>query len=196
MLRKALFASVALICSAAAAGAAPLIIAGDHVLLPNTPGQKIYVMTSGQAGDEFAGVDLHMAIGACGPIVTEFDLIGPGTLLFGNNMGQISYFDPAFEAPTRLPAMTATTEVGLVGPNGVLAILTLDTTGIALGQYSLSLTHPVFGPSDLPMFFETTLLQDGTLTVRGVPEPGSIVLGMLAAAGLIAAATRRRRARA
>jgi hypothetical protein len=195
MLCKTILAIMLLISSATAAVAAPMIVAGNHVLLPNTAGQKIMIMTSGEEGDEFQGVDLHLAIGDGGPIVTGIDLIGPDTLLFGNNMGQIGYFDPLFDVPTRIPAMTATTAAGTIGPNGVLAVLTLDTTGITPGQYSLSLTHPEIGPSDLPMFFETTILQDGFLTVLAVPEPSSIVLALIAAGALGAATLRRRQAR-
>ena len=195
MLRRTIFATMLLISSASAAMAAPMIVAGNHVLLPNTAGQKIMIMTSGEEGDEFQGVNLHLAIGDGGPIVTGIDLIGPDTLLFGNNMGQYGYFDPLFDAPTRQPAMTATTAAGTIGPNGVIAVLTLDTTGIAPGQYSLSLTHPEIGPSDLPVFFETTILQDGFLTVSAVPEPSSVVLAVVAAGGLGAVAIRRRKAR-
>ena len=52
MLQKAILASAALICSAAVAAAAPTIVAGDHVLLPNTAGQTITITTLGETGDD------------------------------------------------------------------------------------------------------------------------------------------------
>lgn len=201
MLRRAFFALIVACCLATMASAGPMIIAGDHPLAPNTPGQQILIMAAGGDGDAFEGVDLHLSIGGgiAGPIATAIDVVGPGTLLFGNNFGQADYGDLPSALPSRTPTALASVMDGKVGPNGVLAIVTLDTTGIPLGTYSFSLTHPFFGPSDLPPFntmneapLNMTLV-NGTLTI--VPEPATMVLGLMAAMVLGGIAIRRRPAR-
>ncbi len=195
MLRKAFLASLAVLCLTAVATAAPTIVAGDWVMGQNTT-TVIQITTTGVQGDEYQGADLQFAIGGglTGPIATALDMVGPGTVFNGNNNGQQDYGNPPWQTPGREPQAFITTLSGFVGPNGVLAFVTLDSTGIAPGTYAITLTHPELGPSDLPPFFTPdTPLIDGTITVT--PEPGSIVLGLFAAAGIGAVAIRRRRAR-
>ncbi len=207
MLRKTCLVLALLLSLPVAASATPLISAGTHILQPNTPGQVIAILVSGLPGDPildqgqvvgggeaFAGVNLSLMVedGTFGPTITGVDLVGAGTVLAGNNNGQQDY-SPFYVAPGREIVAYATTSNGYVGPNGVLAFLEIDTTGVLPGEYDLHLSHSVFGQSDLPPFFVTdTLIEDGLLQV--VPEPSSVVLGVFAMAGLGAFAIRRRRA--
>jgi len=194
MIRMMLMAVALVACSAIAASAAPTITAGYHQLLPNTPGQVISILASGEgAADALQGVDLFLVVGGGtdGPIVTGLDLIGAGTIFAGNNTGQQDFGAP-YIPPSREVVGITTTTSGTVSPNGVLAYLTLDTTGLTSGDFTLSLTSEVIGPSVLyPSGGASTILVNGTLSV--VPEPGSIVLGMFGAIGIAAIAIRRRR---
>ncbi len=194
--RKALLAALLVSCLSAVATAAPTIVAGDWIIGTNTT-TVIQITTTGNPGDEFQGADLQFAIGGgvVGPVVTALDMVGPGTLFYGNNNGQQDYGNPPWQAPGREPQAFITTLSGTVGPNGVLAFVTIDTTGALPGVYSISLTHPDLGPSDLPPFYApATNLIDGTIFIPG-PEPSSIVLGTLAIAGFAAILIRRRRKR-
>jgi hypothetical protein len=192
-----LFAAVAIAaCTAMAASAAPTITVGNHQLLPNTPGQVISILASGEgAADAIAGVDLFLVIGGgtSGPIATNFDLIGAGTIFAANNNGQQG-FGAEYDPPSRDLVGLVTTTSGTVSPNGVLAYVTLDTTGLTSGDFTLSITNELFGPSVLyATGGASTVLIDGTLSV--VPEPSSVVLGLFGVAGVAAVAIRRRRVR-
>lgn len=75
--------------------------------------------------------------------------------------------------------------------NGVLAFVTLDTTGVAFGPWSLSLTNVQLGPSD----FATdpgndAILIDGCLNC--IPEPSTLVLASLALGWMCIVGIRRR----
>jgi hypothetical protein len=196
MLRRTFLLLALVLSLPLVAQAAPTMIAGTHVLQPETAGQTFQILATGEPGDQFAGIDLYLYVadGNSGPLLTEVDVVGPGTLFFGNANPQID-FGPPFTAPGREVVAITTTLSGFVGPNGVVANVTVDTTGVAPGDYILSLSTPNFGGSDLPPFgFPATNLVDGILRV--VPEPSSVVLGIFAAAGLGATLMRRRARRA
>jgi len=176
-------------CSCVSAFAIPTITAGNHVLVPNSI-QVIDILISG--GDPIPGLDLYLVVGdnVAGPIITAIDIVGPGTVFNPNNTGQ-STLGPPYDVPGRQPAVTTTTASGTVAASGVLAHVTLDTTGIFGGTFSLSLTNPDLGPSDVALDpGHDVILVDGSITL---PEPASAVLA-LGAAGALWAARRWRRA--
>ncbi len=193
--RKALLATLLVSYLSTVATAAPTIVAGDWIMGTNMTA-VIQITVTGDPGDEFQGADLQFAIGGglVGPVVTAVDMVGPGTLFNGNNNGQQDYGNPPWQTPGREPQAFITTLSGFVGPNGVLAFVTLDSTGVGPGVYAITLTHPELGPSDLPPFFTPdTPLIDGTIWIE--PEPSSVLLSTLAIAGFAAVAMRRRRRR-
>ncbi len=200
MFRKAFFAAAIVLCVTTVASAVPTIVAGDHTFGADSGAQSFYITTTGGQGDEFLGADLYFEIlGTGAPIVTGFDMLNDSSLLFfGNNHGTQGGF-PDFDPPTTTPAGNVSTLTGSVGPNGNLALVTIDTNGVAAGDYQLVLTHPILGDSDLPPFsvgFETVaLLSNGMIHITNVPEPSSIVMGLFAAAGLGVMVIRRRRVR-
>jgi MYXO-CTERM domain-containing protein len=194
MLRKA-FLAIALVASLSASALAEVtIVAGDHV----APAGGLFtfpIMGVSDSGEQLNGVVLNLVMEPNGsnlaPIVTNVNLI-TGTVFEGNNLGQSDYGDPEFLTPGRTPSYYTGTPSGFV-PTGIVALVTVDTTGIAPGTYELNLVSPIFGPSSVSAGPEPGGYMNGTITV--VPEPGSVVLGLFAAAGLGAVVIRRRRAR-
>ncbi len=193
MFRRSLLALAAVLSMSLAASATPTIIAGTHELQPNTPGQAFQILVSDNSGDQVLGVDLYLLVadGLTGPVMTSVDLVGPGTIFNGNANPQ-SDFGAPYVAPSRHIVALTTTLSGTVAPNGVLANVIVDTTGVAPGDYAFSLSSPFFGDSDLPPFAggNPTILVDGVLRV--VPEPSAIVMALFAAAGMTVAVIRRR----
>src|SRR5687768_3460768 len=122
------------------ASAVPVITVGNHELLPNTAGQTIQIHVSG--GDDVDGLNFNAQIGNGGPEVGGTD--GPnltadiinGTIFAGNNTGQQ---DPG--SVPQVAARTTTTGQGTVDAQGVLATLTIDTTGFFTGTFDLLLSN-------------------------------------------------------
>ncbi|REK12995.1 MAG: PEP-CTERM sorting domain-containing protein [Planctomycetota bacterium] len=199
-MKRLLWVAVLLAVLCSTAHAVPTIFAGDHIILPNTAGQVLPIFVLGP-GEMVPGVDLHLLVnGGIGPapLITDVDLTGPGTIFHANNTGQLDYGAP-FVTPGLQPSAITTTTSGFVEADGILAYITVDTTGLPGGVYTLSLTHPLLGPSD----FATdpgndAILIDGTLgwlpsiPEPDVPEPSTFVLAAFALGGLFLAARRRR----
>ncbi len=116
-------------------GSVPNINVGEHVLLPNTPSQVIAIPVAG--GEAVQGVvfNLQVANGydavpgstpdGDGPNITGVDLIGAGTV-FG------SAGNTGHNFIARTPQMWivgTSTSSGTVSADGILAYVTLDTTG-------------------------------------------------------------------
>jgi hypothetical protein len=78
--------------------------------------------------------------------------------------------------------------------NGLHTMLTISTVGVAPGDYTFDITtsdlfnglDEDFNPIPVPLTFTA-------VTLRVVPEPSSIVMGLMAAAGMAAVVIRRRR---
>ena len=135
-----------------------------------------------------------MGGGVAGPIITKVDLVAPGTIFGSSNVGQANFPAP-FNTPGRNPyqfTSTGTLSQG-VPANGILAFVTLDTTGIPLGTYPLALSNEDLGPSDNGYLTIPLTLIDGTVTV--VPEPASIAMGLMGAAAMGGMVIRKRRTR-
>lgn len=159
---------------------AATVIVGKHVLLPNTANQSISIWVNG--GEQIAGEDFYAQIGDGGsflggsnakPAFTNVNVIA-GTVFSTNNNG-------AFGDPNGTPAGSnaahpliwvdgTTTSSGTVAAAGLLATLTLDTTGLASGTFPLLLTGVAnsLGP------FDTTLVG-----ANAVPIPLSVTNGTL-----------------
>ncbi|MGD9721335.1 MAG: PEP-CTERM sorting domain-containing protein [Pirellulales bacterium] len=192
------------------------VTAGNHQLLPNTPGQVIDILISTDAAEEISGLDLYVLINGADssvdqagvPRITAVDLTSAAVALGAVASTTFPYGDPwevangtSFGQNTAFGAApNATSGPSADAPaTGILAKYTIDTTGINAGLWPLSLTDPfifaatllskVTGPLEAGVDYT---LVDGSLEI--VPEPSSIVLGLFAAAGLAAVVIRRRRA--
>ena len=126
------------------------VTVGTHVLLPNTANQVVSIWVSG--GEPVAGEDFFAQIGDGGaflggidtkPAFTNLDVLG-GTIFAANNNG--AFGDPNGTPPGSNAAHPliwvdgTTTVSGTVAAGGLLATMTLDTTGIASGTFPLLLT--------------------------------------------------------
>lgn len=174
-----------------AAVPAATIVVGDHDLLPETPSQTVQLFVSG--GEPVQGLNLraqvadggpHPQVGGSilGPTISGIDLL-TDTIFAGNSTGQSDLLN--------LPQVwvqSTTTLAGTVPAQGLLATLTIDTTGFQRGTFDLSLGDTHDGATDfagLPID-----ITDGTIQI--VPEPTSFTLLLL---GCAAVALRNRRGR-
>jgi hypothetical protein len=166
--------------------AEPIIVVGDHPLLPNQSGQLVPIYVSG--GDAVEGLNLNVQIGDGGPplggttvapLITAVDFI-TGTIFDGNNNGQsdITVF-PLFYAGS------TTTSKATVNADGLLATLTIDTTGFFFGSWALQLGNTKNGPTDFTLV--GAAITDGLISV---PEPSGLMLALATMLPLVLACRR------
>ena len=148
---------------------AAAINAGMHTLLPNMPGQQVQIQVTG--GEAVSGIDLFVQVGDggttvggddTGPKITQLDLV-TGTIFAANHTDVFT--DPA---PLIWGATTTTTS-GTVAASGLLATLTIDTTGITTGQFDLLLNPPATGPTAFADTGIVTNLTNGSLQIGTAP---------------------------
>ncbi len=167
---------------------------GDYEIAPAAD-QKINIMVSGDETIDRMTLFLWLSdIEGLGPKITSIDAIGPGTLFHGNNSGQFSLGDPL---PSSGAVASVSTNVGAVGPNGLLAVVTIDATGVSPGQWDLFLAHPTYGGSTINGLVRNTSLPEALLihgTLAVVPEPSTVVLALFGSGALFVLAYRKRRA--
>jgi PEP-CTERM motif len=210
MQRRVLLILAVLACVPAVAQAAIVISVGNHALLPNTAGQDIDILLSG-AG-EYSASDWVTAIDAGGPQVTAvFAAPGPGGAIPGGNLagsiwaggsagmvndvGNLTY--PTDDGRA-VAGSSIATGGGVVNQttNGIFLTLTLTTENSGAGPFTLSLagSNLLFWDAGEFDLFDVpgVTFEPGTLTV---PEPGAMVLGLFAVAGLAVVAVRRHRGR-
>ncbi len=207
MKRTLTILAAAIVVLAAIPTGAAIINVGDHPILP-APDQKIPIYVVPEAGDPAtAGVLLNVQVADGGPeiaggatdgpviqyvqMVEEApphalytDAFGPGIFEAVPNHG---HFGDGSTEPQVYTINTATIS-GAVAADGLLAVLTIDATGFAVGEtFDLHLGQTVNGPStlyeDTPLVNPISLaITDGTLEI--VPEPSSLILLAAAAVGL------------
>ena len=122
------------------------IVVGTHLLSANTANQSISIFISG--GEAIAGEDFFAQIGDGGsfvggtnakPSFTAVNIIG-GSVFAGNNNGAFGDPGPGNAAHPLIWVDGTTTAAGTVAANGLLATLTIDTTGLSGGTFPLLLT--------------------------------------------------------
>jgi len=155
---------------------------GTHVLLPNTANQVVTIHVTG--GEQIAGEDFYAQIGDGGtylggsnvkPAFTNVDILG-GTIFAANNNG--AYGDPNGTPPGSnaghpLIWVDGTTTVGGGLPaSGLLATLTIDTTGLNSGTFPLRLTVA----SELGPFATTLWSASGSTPIPLSIRDGSLIV--------------------
>lgn len=194
MLAKSVLLVLTLLCAAVASFADTYAITvGDHDLLPDQAGQTVEIYCSG--GGAFEMVDFRLRVGngtavPAKPVIESVDLL-TGTMFQTNNFGGQ---DDSLAEPYHITSsVMALSEAAC---DGLIATVTLDTTGLTAGSWTLALGHTGGGPTELygldqnflPVLLGTTLT-DGTITI--VPEPLS--LGLLGSGMGMLLMRRRRR---
>jgi hypothetical protein len=168
--------------------AQPVIDVGTHQLQPNTAGQTIQLFVSG--GDAVEAINFSAQVDGggsagggndTGPTFTNLDLL-TGTIFAPNNSGQFG--GPGFP---QLAIGSTITDSGSVAANGLLATLTVDTTGVSSGDYAFLLSDTLNGNTDFGNIHPT--ITNGTIHVT--PEPASMAL--LGLGSLVVLRIRRRR---
>ncbi len=199
MLRRVGLSLAILVCLASSAFALPVIVLGNYNMPAGTTGNVIDVFVTSDVTVQ--GLNFIMdsnSNAAGGPLITAVDIVGAGTVFFGNNTGQGGTPAP----PALKIKQTTTTASGSVGPwasPSLLAHVTFSTVGVNTGVYALRIKGMATSGGGATTSFAVVALdqnasQNGTITV--VPEPTTLVLGLFAAAGLGAVAIRNRRRKA
>lgn len=205
-LRKGWLPAAIILSMACASLRAASIDLGTHNVLPNTPGQIVDVMITGNpsAVENIIGFDFFLQIedGLSGPIITDLQLIAPGTFLENVDLS----FGPnpfADDAPTnRKWEDSVVVDADFNSGAGfvtipdiatILAKVVIDTTGVAPGTYDF-LGSVTIGPNTFTSDFTdtqanplNTLIINGTITIPSnvIPEPASLGLLALVAPALI-----------
>lgn len=218
MKRRVLFSLAMVACLASVAQAAAILSIGNVVLEPNKAGQAVPVFISNDTPGATAGMNLWVLVGDGGP---TNNITGPGiqvgpsvsinitaapNLFNVNNTGQ-GNLDPGGDfGPQGAGASTTTGSGTIPVPAGMVRIGTLifNTTGFlplpvdqvwdlnlggsnnATSAYLSDISGTSLNGLDLTVI-------DGSITIPGVPEPSSIVIGLFALVGLSATAIYRRR---
>ena len=125
----------------------PIVSIGTFQLPSVDSTQRIPIMVSSASHEHIAGVDLYVQIADGGPVnggsataprIVGLDLTGPGTIFNASNKGAATSFlgQGANNNPPYLIAEADTiTASGDLEANGVLAYLSVNTFGAALGSY-------------------------------------------------------------
>lgn len=174
-------------CFAGPLWAKPNITAGTFYLQPNQAAQQIEIYVSG--GDLVQGLEFNMKIadGLSGPLIEGVDIL-TGTIFASSNKGIFpgSYLMPrtAYQGTTAIDTLDIGYGAGKVKAAGLLATLTLDTTGLFTGQYALSFSNIEGNTTfaDIPADITNGLIV--------VPEPASLAAILI---GGVMLAKRRKR---
>jgi hypothetical protein len=184
-------------------------------LAPNTPGQTIPIYITPGAGlssvSHVGSLDFAIQVGngSSGPKISGVDLLGTAaspTIFYGANDPSYTWIDwppvwPDWKAELETMVLAPTPKT--VTNNGVLAYVTVDTTGlVGTGPWSLKLDATssfktlLYGYEGGPLTDLNPDFRNASLTV--VPEPASwaMLLGLLPAAPAILWFRSRRKTRA
>jgi len=193
---------VCLLISPLSATAAIIIDVGDHLLQPNMPDQTFQILVSG--GDLVQGLNFYIQVAdggpeaggsIDGPVIQELDIL-TGTIFDGNNTGAIDFDGGPPPYPDVVPQWeghSTTTLSGSVAATGLLATVTIDTTGFGGGTWDLIMQNTGDGTYTTDFAGISADITDGSITV--IPEPSTFVMSTgLIAMGLVGYGRRRRRA--
>ncbi|MCA9234075.1 MAG: hypothetical protein KDA44_01295 [Planctomycetales bacterium] len=141
-----LLPALLLIVGFAARASAANIVVGTHLLSANMPNQSISIFVSG--GEAIAGEDFFAQIGDGGsfvggvdvkPSFTSVDIVS-GAVFADDNNGAFGDLGPGNAVHPLIWVDGTTTATGTVAADGLLATLTIDTTGLSGSAFPLLLT--------------------------------------------------------
>ncbi len=147
---------------------------GDHFLLPDTPAQTIAIYVSG--GDAVEGLNFNAQVAdggpelggsVDGPAITAVDLT-TGAIFGGNSSGPQNILQLLGLNYPQAAVYTVTTASGTVAADGLLATLTIDTTGFASGStFDLKLAGTFNGDTDFAGI--PIAITNGHITLNAAP---------------------------
>src|SRR4029079_8918879 len=167
--------------SACAVQAAPLVSIGDYSVPTGQSLQvSIQVSDDGSASaEDIEGMNFAFQI-ASGtgkmPAVTNVNLLS-GTIWSAHvSSSNVSVPDGGTQPQFQARSLITDDAGDFVSANGIVAVLTIDTTGAALGDYALLMTATIDPGSDSSFLngngdAVTATFTPGNLRVTGVPEP-------------------------
>lgn len=168
-----------------------MIVVGEHELLPDTPNQTIPIMVTG--GDSVQGLNFRFQVAdggthpqaggsIIGPSISDIDLM-TGTIFDGNNTGQ----NDLLKLP-QIWVQSITASANTVVADGLLATVTVDTTGFMTGdEFELRIGDTLDSATDFAGV--PVDITDGMLRI-GIPEPTGVVM-MITGLALLCTARRR-----
>ncbi len=183
---------------------AGMVLTGNHNLVANQANQVINIFANPSVAGEIApGFNLNFVVDDGGSIVggvdnnspkiTSINLKPAGGLFTGipDSQSIVLQTQKLYQvtiAPTNVanrPVITA---------NTLLAQITLDTTGLTLGNWVLDLDGlPTKGLPSSDFAGLATTVTNGTVGITAVPEPGSLlVLGIVGGIAALSSFRRRR----
>jgi len=162
---------------------AATIDVGDHDLLAGRVSQKVEIYVSGGEAVQALNFRIQVADGGPevpggsvdGPAITALDII-TGTI-FENNHNPVVVEDEFGGPYPQWEGRTVTTSSDTVSANGLLATVTLDTTGFSVGEsWELAISMTANGTGTNISGAEGLIplgITDGTINL--VPEPAVFV---------------------
>ena len=160
-------------------GNVPIIEVGTHALRPNTSGQEIQIGVSG--GQLVAGLNLFVQVGDGGPELSDFGIPAgtDGPAITAVDVKTDTIFatvpDPQVDQPGIPQVATSTiaiSEEGQAVPaDGLLATITIDTTGLFEGSWDLLLADvlpfaSLSGPFTTDFAGVAAFVSNGQLVIR------------------------------
>ena len=177
---------------AGTASAAITVSAGTHSIGGGAPGQTFEILISTDASTVIAGAVLKVQIGSTGtscPDITNIDMVDDSSLIFLDavDFTYTDYTTPGYPGLSRADVVSDGPSDDPIA-SGVLAIVTVDTTGYMTGTYAVTFMSTVAGDSNLiGESLGTVTFSAGSITV---PEPATLALLGLGSLGVL---IRRRR---
>jgi hypothetical protein len=151
-----------------------VITVGNHILIPDVPGQTVQAFVSG--GDEVAGVNLFVQVGDGGPELADYGL-PPGTdgpAISAVDLKTGTIFDGTPDSQFEVGSIPQVVNYGFVisepdatvSAEGVLVTLTIDMSGFSSGSWELLLGDvlPGLGPLDTDFAPTPATILNGSIT--------------------------------
>ncbi len=187
-----LIACLMILAIAGTASAAITVSAGNHNIGGGATGQTFEILITTDNADQVAGLLLWVQIGATATSVPDITDVAVDSVGIFNGLGtetSTDYTGSGFPGLYKVDLVVSSTDPNLDPiANGILASVTVDTTGFMTGTYAVKLMGTIGGSSNMiGDNLPTVTFNDGSITV---PEPATLALLGL---GSLGALIRRRR---
>ena len=163
----------------------PKIDVGDHLLLPDTPGQLVTIDVGG--GVPVQALDINIQVADGGPVAGGM-IVGPGftadilsSTIFAHNFANYVNHNSDLHDGNQYMWYSLTTDSGTVATNGLLVTLDFDTTGFTGGSWPLIMSGTIHGSTNFGAIGASII--NGSISI--VPEPSKFTLAGFGLLGLM-----------